>query len=517
MSISNWKVVTRLAVGFSLVLALMAAITALGVDRMARIQAHLDQIVGVNNADTKHLGAMYDSASNRAMAMRDVVLLAGTPGQQAQVARFAELAAQYPQAKRELDSRPPHPQKQAIRERIDAAEQAALPVFQRVIDLATSGQEAAARELLTTQAIAAQTRWLGELNALIDLNDELSRRDNEAAQASYRSGWMLMLALGGAALVLGIVAALVIVRSLLVQLGGEPAAAMQLAQRIAVGDLSVDVRVAPGDTRSLMFNLKAMRDELARIVSGVRHGTEGITRAADLIAQGNQDLSQRSVEQAESLDKTAVAIEQLTATVQQNADSAGQANELAVSASSVAVQGGREVSEVVQTMGQIHSSARRIVDIIGVIDGIAFQTNILALNAAVEAARAGEQGRGFAVVASEVRSLAQRSAVAAKEIKSLIDDSVTRMDSGSQLAESAGATIAAVVESVQRVTRIVGDISVASREQSLGISQVNEAIARMDSATQRNTALVGEASAAAQSQQQQAAQLLAAVSVFRLG
>ena len=521
MNISRLRVSTRLALGFALVLLLLCAITGLGISRMAQIEAHLERIVGVNNLETKLLGAMYDSASNRAMAARDLVLLPGAEARRKEVERFAALEKQYAEAKAGLDAMVPDAahagaDKQSLRTRIDADEREALPIFAEAIKLASGDTGDAARQFLADKVIPMQIRWLGDLNALIDLNDELSRRDNESATASYRSGWTTMLALGGAAVLLGLFAAVVIVRSLLLQLGGEPRAAVKVAQRIAVGDLATEVRVAPNDTTSLMHALKSMRDDLAKIVTDVRHGTESITDAASTIAAGNLDLSQRTAQQATSLDTTAAAIEQLTATVKQNADNAGQANELAVSASAVAVQGGRVVGEVVDTMGQINHSAKRIVDIIDVIDGIAFQTNILALNAAVEAARAGEQGRGFAVVATEVRALAQRSAAAAKEIKTLIDDSVMRIQSGSQLAENAGATMAEVVASVQRVTSIVGDISVASREQSLGITQVNEAITQMDHATQQNAALVGDATAAAQSQQQQAASLLRAVSVFSL-
>jgi methyl-accepting chemotaxis protein len=259
-----------------------------------------------------------------------------------------------------------------------------------------------------------------------------------------------------------------------------------------------------------------MNDSLVRTVGDVRSGAETVATASGQIASGAQDLSSRTEEQASSLEETASSMEELTSTVKQNADNARQANGLAVSASEVAIKGGTVVEQVVDTMGSINESARKIVDIIGVIDGIAFQTNILALNAAVEAARAGEQGRGFAVVASEVRNLAHRSAAAAKEIKTLIDDSVEKVETGSKLVGQAGATMDDIVTSIQRVTDIMGEITSASQEQSAGIEQVNRAIAQMDQVTQQNAALVEEAAAAAQSLQEQAGSLVHVVSVFKL-
>jgi methyl-accepting chemotaxis protein len=295
------------------------------------------------------------------------------------------------------------------------------------------------------------------------------------------------------------------------------ARAQQAAVRISGGDLTARVQVSQQDEiGQLMTAFNGISDGLATVVAEVRQGTEQITTASTEIATGNLDLSSRTEEQAGALEETASAMEQLTSTVKQNADNARQANQLAASASEVAQQGGVVVGQVVDTMGSINESSRKIVDIISVIDGIAFQTNILALNAAVEAARAGEQGRGFAVVASEVRSLAQRSASAAKEIKGLIDDSVGKVETGSKLVEQAGATMSEVVASVKRVTDIVGEISSASQEQSDGIEQVNHAINQMEQTTQQNAALVEQAAAAAQSLQEQAHKLTAAVATFKL-
>jgi methyl-accepting chemotaxis protein len=307
-----------------------------------------------------------------------------------------------------------------------------------------------------------------------------------------------------------------ITRSLLRQLGGEPEYAAGITRQIAEGDLAIDIALKPNDNASLLHGIKAMRDNLAKIVGEVRTGTDTIATASREIAAGNQDLSARTEEQASSLEETAASMEELAGTVKQNADNARQANQLAASASEVARKGGAVVAQVVETMVSINDSSKKIVDIISVIDSIAFQTNILALNAAVEAARAGEQGRGFAVVAAEVRNLAQRSAAAAREIKALIGDSVDKVDNGNRLVVDAGSTMDEVVASVRRVTDIMAEISAASQEQSAGIAQVNQAISQMDAVTQQNAALVEQAAAAAESLQGQAASLSAVVDVFRL-
>lgn len=335
-------------------------------------------------------------------------------------------------------------------------------------------------------------------------------------QAQFRSD--LFKLLGILVVVGGLVSLmmLAIIRRITGSLGGEPAYAVAIATRIANGDLTVRVDTRADDNRSLLFEMATMRERLGGVIKGIRQGTDAIDIGAREIAAGNLDLSSRTEEQAGSLATTASNMDTLTATVKQNADNARQAGQLANNASEIARRGGEVVGQVVQTMEGITESSRKISDIIGVIDGIAFQTNILALNAAVEAARAGEQGRGFAVVASEVRSLAQRSAQAAKEIKALIEDSVQRVGDGSDQVARAGETMGKVVSAVHRLTDIVSEISAASEEQRRGIEQVNLAIGEMDQVTQQNAALVEEAAAAAGSLEEQARRLKAAVATFRV-
>ncbi|HJV86344.1 MAG TPA: methyl-accepting chemotaxis protein [Noviherbaspirillum sp.] len=350
-------------------------------------------------------------------------------------------------------------------------------------------------------------------NQLMKFQEDTAKQEYEKNQNIYF--WVRLSCIGGMgiAILLGAAICIWLIRAI-----AKPLAdAVKVARSVAAGDLTTRIEATRADeTGQLLDALKDMNESLVKIVSEVRSGTETIATASSQIASGNLDLSARTETQASSLEETASSMEQLTGTVKQNADSAFQANQLAMSASEVAVKGGTVVSQVVDTMGSINESAKKIADIIGVIDGIAFQTNILALNAAVEAARAGEQGKGFAVVATEVRQLAQRSAAAAKEIKALIDDSVEKVGVGARLVDQAGATMKEIVDSVKRVTDIISEISIASKEQTDGIQQVNQAITQMDEVTQQNAALVEEAAAAAESLHEQADGLAHVVSVFKL-
>jgi methyl-accepting chemotaxis protein len=359
--------------------------------------------------------------------------------------------------------------------------------------------------LLMATGLVIGLACLGDVAADSGVAPELARRIESARS--------LMMGFGLAALLAGVGGSIWLSRSIMQPLGE----AIFIAETVASGDLSKEFETERGgDFGRLLRGMGEMEDTLTDVVTRIKASTDSIVVASGQITAGNHDLSSRTEQQASSLEETAASMEELTSTVKQNADNARQANQLALSASEVAVKGGSVVGQVVDTMASINASSKKIVDIIGVIDGIAFQTNILALNAAVEAARAGEQGRGFAVVASEVRSLAQRSAAAAKEIKGLIDDSVGKVDVGSALVSEAGKTMEEIVSGVKRVTDIIGEITAASHEQAQGIEQVNQAIAQMDQVTQQNAALVEEAAAAAQSLQEQAGSLSQVVATFKL-
>jgi methyl-accepting chemotaxis protein-1 (serine sensor receptor) len=355
---------------------------------------------------------------------------------------------------------------------------------------------------------------LDELVKVVRERGDVLERDLIASASAERNATLAtLLAVAAVAVILATILAVVVIRSIVVPL----AAATDLAQRVAQGDLTSRVPQASRDEiGQLLGALGTMTQSLSSIVSQVRSGAESVSAASSQIAVGSSDLSTRTEEQASSIEETAASVEELTSTVSQNANNAKTADQLAAEASKIAASGGEVVSKVVRTMDEISGSSKRISEIIGVIDGIAFQTNILALNAAVEAARAGEQGRGFAVVASEVRSLAQRSASAAKEIKGLITDSVKTVDTGSRLVDEAGKTMQDVVRSVQRVTEVIGQISAATQEQSAGIGQVNTAVTELDRATQQNAALVEECAAASESLKQQAHKLAESVSVFKV-
>jgi methyl-accepting chemotaxis protein len=354
------------------------------------------------------------------------------------------------------------------------------------------------------------------INALRKLQVEAAKDEYERAVARYTT----LRNTAAIAIVLGtFIAALFgffLIRNIYRELGGEPEYAAHIVRSIAAGDLTMNVTLRQGDDRSLLAAMDTMQQNLTQTIGQIKHATQTINNASAAVASGSQDLSSRTEQQAGSLEETASSMEEMASTVKQNADNAREANQLAAAASETAQRGGAVVSQVVGTMDSINASARKIVDIIGVIDGIAFQTNILALNAAVEAARAGEQGRGFAVVAAEVRSLAQRSASAAKEIKALIDDSVGKVDAGAQLVDQAGTTMTDIMESVRRVTHIVGEIAAANQGQASGIDQISAAIGQIDHMTQQNAALVEETAAAAQLLQEQAGKLTQTVTVFKL-
>jgi len=408
------------------------------------------------------------------------------------------------------------PEEKAMLEQINAVRKDYTDARNRVAALKAEGKNDEALELFNKGYMPAADAYVGKSNELLALQQRAIDTQVKSVLTSAEHSSTILIALCLATLVFSILAGVLLVRSLFRRLGGEPAAAALVASEIAAGNLRVAVPLRSGDSDSLMAALERMRASLADIVGQVRHGATSIGSSIANMANETQDLSQRTESQASALEETASSMEELTQTIAHSASSAEQANQLAADAAAVARQGGAMVGELVETMGAIDASSSRIVDIIAVIDGIAFQTNILALNAAVEAARAGEQGRGFAVVAAEVRALAQRSAGAAKEIKGLIDASTQRVEQGSTLAGKAGDTMQGIVEGIARVSSIMNEIVSSSREQASGIAQVNQAIVQMDGSTQQNAALVEESAAATRSMLEQAAQLTQVVSLFQI-
>jgi methyl-accepting chemotaxis protein len=513
MNFTNLKIGPRLGMGFAAVLALMLALALTGLNSAQRMHDGVTKILDDNVAKMIRATEMVDAIHIVTRVIRTILILPDEAAKKEQYKKIEAARARYNAAFEELDRAPASAAGKAMQNKIKEAQIAARPLNDKVLELAMANKTTEAMELLMKQAAPASEKWQDMLDEYVERQKERNKTEAQNADAVYSSTLTLISVMAVVALALGVAIAWLITRSITHPLRQ----AMAVAQRVARGDLTQKITVSSMDeTGQLMQALKDMNDSLVKIVSEVRSGTDTIATASGQIASGNHDLSSRTEEQASSLEETASSMEELTGTVQQNAENARQANNLSIAASEVAAKGGAVVSQVVDTMGSINESARKIVDIIGVIDGIAFQTNILALNAAVEAARAGEQGRGFAVVATEVRTLAQRSAGAAKEIKSLIDDSVEKVDAGAKLVDQAGATMQEIVASVTRVTDIIGEITAASQEQSSGIEQINQAITQMDQVTQQNAALVEEAAAASEAMQDQAASLARAVSVFRL-
>ncbi|MBT3067879.1 methyl-accepting chemotaxis protein [Rhodoferax sp. U11-2br] len=399
---------------------------------------------------------------------------------------------------------------------IDKVEQSYAPVAMEIVELALSNKHEEAIAKMNTECRPLLAALAKAATNYADFTAARSVKLVEESEAIYVTQRVILITVCFFVFGVAVLAGVLITRSLTRALGAEPADLSHAASLVADGDLTATLQVRSGDTTSVMAAMARMQTGLVSVVSKVRAGSDSVATASSEIAQGNNALSHRTEEQASALEETAASMEELSSTVRQNADNARQANQLAQSASSVAIKGGEVVALVVDTMKGINESSRKISDIISVIDGIAFQTNILALNAAVEAARAGEQGRGFAVVASEVRSLAGRSAEAAKEIKILINNSVQRVEQGSTLVDQAGTTMTEVVSSIKRVTDIMGEISAASSEQSQGVGQIGEAIQQIDQVTQQNAALVEEMAASASSLKSQAQNLVQTVKVFSI-
>ena len=521
MNLSKIQVGKRLGLGFALVLAFLISVTILSITRMSQIQDRLEKVVSVSNVEVRLIIDMRAIVYDRMVSLRNLTLLTDLDDMATDIAKIKEQSQKYSEAEAKLAKmfsaeNGTTPEEKSLLAKLKEQELAAAQLPEKAQALGLANNPEVATITLIKKLRPIQKKWLDTLDDMTTLEDKLNEATSQDANAAFSTARTLMLVLGGLALAAGIAAASIITRSLINQLGGEPDYASHIASQIAAGDLGVKIDTKPGDKTSLIAEMKSMRDSLVNIVGQVRVRTDTIATASSEIAMGNLDLSSRTEQQASSLEKTSSAMKELTKTVKLNADNAREANQLALSASEVARHGGSVVAQVVDTMSSINESAKKIEDIISVIDGIAFQTNILALNAAVEAARAGEQGRGFAVVASEVRNLAQRSAVAAKEIKGLITTSVEKVDIGSKLVGQAGVTINQIVTSVKHVTDIIAEISHASQDQSSDIEGINLSIIDMDGMTQQNAALVEEAAAAAQSLQDQASELANVVSIFKL-
>ena len=511
--IKNMKLGLRLGVGFGIVLILMLTLGAISYQRLGDLNREIDDMAHVQFPKTVQANNVIDAINAIARHLRNGYIYSGAE-QQKSIDSIAGERKVINENLEKLDKSITSVKGRELLKKVAETRAAYVVEQDKFLELLKADKKVEIVALMQGGLRKAQNEYLKAVNDLIDFQTEVMTEDGKAAGALAEAAQRMMLILSAVAALLTVFFAWFITRSITVPLN----LAVQVAQKVAAGDLTSHIEVQSKDETGILTQaLKEMNDSLKKIVGEVRSGTEAIGSGTKQIASGNADLSQRTEEQASSLEETASSMEELTSTVKQNAENAKQANQLALGASTVAVKGGQVVSEVVTTMSSINESSKKIVDIIGVIDGIAFQTNILALNAAVEAARAGEQGRGFAVVASEVRNLAQRSAAAAKEIKALIGDSVDKVGAGTKLVDEAGKTMEEIVNSVKRVTDIMSEITAASQEQSAGIEQVNQAITQMDEVTQQNAALVEEAAAAAESLEEQAQNLQAAVAIFNIG
>ena len=514
ISLSRLNIGARLSLAFGLVLVLLILTLALSLNALREMQARTARIIDDHNVKVSAANTATSAIRDVAAYASNIAMLDDDAAMEVERRKLSEVRGKYGAAKALLTRLIDDDQGKELLAKLNASLAVAVPLNNQMIEMRLQHKNAEAIAFLMNKASPALRDTIVALDAIVSYETETTRRVADEAREDYLRTRNLLFALGAIAIILCAMIAWRITRSIKIPL----TRALSVAEAVAAGDVSTKIlSVAADETGRLLSALKKMNDNLNRIVGRVRSGAETIATASAEIAAGNRSLSDRTEQQAASLEETASSMEELTATVRQNADNARQANQLAAAASEVAVKGGDVVSQVVATMASINDSSRKVVDIIAVIDGIAFQTNILALNAAVEAARAGEQGRGFAVVASEVRALAQRSAGAAREIKTLIDDSVEKVGSGTKLVDSAGETMQEVVASVGKVRDIIEEIASASAEQTAGIEQIHQAVTQMDQTTQQNAALVEQASAASEALRDQAVQLTNAVSIFKLG
>jgi methyl-accepting chemotaxis protein len=504
----------RLGLSFTLVIALMGVLAGLAVLRIGGLSQEIEVLIKDRFPKTTIANNIKGQISEVSRSMLGILIMADPEQIKAEIASIEKINTKNNEAISTLDKIITDEEGRSHLKAITDIRDKFRPLQDAFVTLVNEDQKEEAQLKYLFSMRPLQKKYFAALDAFVTYQDGQMASAGEESSRVARQTELLILMIAIAAAIASVVIGVVVTRSI----AGPLKRALRVTERVASGDLTSRIDVAGKDELAqMMAGLKHMNDSLRQLVGEVSNSTQIIANTSNEIAEGNHQLNERTVDQAHTLEETTSAMGELTLAVQQNADHTRAANALTASASQVAVKGGAVVAKVVEKMGEIHASSKKIADIIGVIDGIAFQTNILALNAAVEAARAGEQGRGFAVVASEVRSLAQRSATAAKEIKALIDDSVANVETGSRLVGQAGITMTEVVDSVKRVTNIMAEITAANQEQISRIELVNQSIVRMDEVTQQNAAMVEEAASAAESMNNEATRLSHAISVFKLG